>query len=357
MQLHNPMDRPTRTRPSTRRSRSGKHRRGAMMILVCVMIVAFIMTVAFAVDIAYMQLVKSELRSATDAASKATAETLIRTQDVAQAIAQGKAIAAENLVAGKGLLLDDADFTLGRSDPDASGVYVFAPGGTPTNSVKVLGRRTNSSLSGSVGLFFGRIFGVNSFQAEEICTSTYLRRDVVLVVDRSGSMNDFNKFNDLKAAIAIFNSILADSPVDERVGLASYSSTATEDVNLTSDLTLIDRAIARMPVAGTTNISGGIDAGGRIMARASSAQFVERTMIVLTDGIQNVGRPAILAAADEAAKGTVIHTITFGADADQASMAAVARVGHGKFFNAVDGTQLRRVFREIALSLSTMITE
>jgi Flp pilus assembly protein TadG len=51
---------------------AAKHRRGAMLVLVLVMIVAFIVTVAFSVDIAYMNLVKSELRSATDAAAKAT---------------------------------------------------------------------------------------------------------------------------------------------------------------------------------------------------------------------------------------------------------------------------------------------
>lgn len=328
-----------------------------MMILVCIMIFAFLVTVAFAVDIAYMHLVKSELRAATDAASKAASEALARTQNANQAIARGKEIGAENLVAGKGLQLSDSDFTFGRSTPDGTGRFLFQVGGSPINSVRVEGKRTNGSLSGNVGLFFGKIFGVQNFQPSEVCTSTFIQRDIVLVVDRSGSMLDFNKFVDLRAAVAIFIQILIDSPIEESVGLASYSSLSSEDVNLTTNLNVITSTINRMAPSGATNISGGIDSGAAIMDRGRSRQFIDRTMIVLTDGIQNVGRPARDAALTEAAKGTVIHTITFGRDADKTAMAEVARVGKGRFFHADNGTQLKQVFTEIALTLTTIITE
>jgi Ca-activated chloride channel homolog len=328
-----------------------------MLVLVCVMIVAFLVTVAFSVDIAYMNLTKSELRSATDAASKAAAETLARTQDRSAAIIKGQQIALENRVANKPLQLRDSDFTFGRSAADASGKFVFSNVNTPINSVRVIGQRTNASLSGNVSLFFGRILGVNSFQPEELSTATFIQRDIVLVVDRSGSMNDFNKFNELRSAVGVFISILDSSPVEERVGLASYSTTETEDVQLTDNLPLINNAFLRMPVDGFTNISGGIDAGGRIMARGRSRDFVERTMIVLTDGLQNRGRPARIAAQEQAALGTTIHAITFGTDADQSSMRDIAQIGGGRFFHANNGAQLRQVFEEIALTLSTILTE
>jgi Mg-chelatase subunit ChlD len=206
-------------------------------------------------------------------------------------------------------------------------------------------------------LFFGRLFNVNSFQPTETATATFIERDVVLVVDRSGSMLDFNKFNDLRAAIATFNAILAASPVDERVGLASYSTTASQDVNLTTDLNQINMAMAGMPVSGFTNISGGIDAGRAIIERDRTRPFVERTMIVLTDGLQNRGRAARLAARDVADTGTTIHAITFGADADRRAMQEVATIGNGRYFHAANGAQLADVFREIALTLSTILTE
>ena len=93
------------------------------------------------------------------------------------------------------------------------------------------------------------------------------------------------------------------------------------------------------------------------MSRGRSRDFVERTMIVLTDGLQNQGRLAKFAAADQAALGITIHAITFGSDADQTAMKEVAAIGNGRFFHAVDGTQLRQVFTEIALTLSTILTE
>lgn len=337
--------------------RRARRRQGAMLVLICVMIFAFLVTVAFSVDIAYMNLVKSELRSATDAAAKATAETLSRSQDINLAIAKGKEIALENKVANKPLQLGDNDFVFGRSALSNTGTFDFTQGGRPINSVRINGQRMNGSLSGNVQLFFGRIFNVPTFQVQEFSTATFIQRDIVLVVDRSGSMLDFNKFNDLRSAIAIFTQILADSPVDERVGLASYATTETENVQLTENLALINTAMGLMPVAGFTNISGGIDAGGRIMFQGQPRDYVERTMIVLTDGLQNVGRPARLAATDQVARGTTIHAITFGADADQAAMRDVAAIGGGRFFHANNGAQLRQVFTDIALTLSTIITE
>jgi hypothetical protein len=64
-----------------------------------------------------------------------------------------------------------------------------------------------------------------------------------------------------------------------------------------------------------------------------------------------------LAASDEAAQGTVIHAITFGNDADRAVMQEVARIGKGRYFHASDNSQLAQVFREIALTLSSILTE
>ncbi len=344
-------------RSTINRHSSANRRQGAMVILICVMVFAFMVTVAFSVDIAYMHLVKSEIRSATDAAAKAAAEALARTQDIRTSLDQGKAIGLENQVANRGLVLLDSSFDFGRSTMDVTGKFVFTSGGVPTNSVRVVGKRDRNSPLGSVPLFFGRMFNVSSFEPVETATATYVQRDIVLVVDRSGSMLDDRKFEGLRSAVSIFNATLNASPVQERVGLASYSTTATEDIALTVNLSLIDTAMSRMPVAGFTNISGGIDAGGQIMSRGRSPQFVERTMIVLTDGIQNRGRTARLAAADEAARGTVIHAITFGFDADQAAMQEVARIGHGRFFHANNNSQLAQVFRDIALTLSTIITE
>lgn len=327
------------------------------MIWICIMIIAFMATVAYSVDVAYMHLIKSELRCASDAAAKATAEALARDQDIGQAIARGQQVARLNAVAGKGLELRSSDFQFGKSVQAGSGKFLFTLNGSPANSVRVTGKRTDDSISGGIPLFFGKLFSTSRFQPIEQSTATYLERDIVLVVDRSGSMLDDAKLINLKAAILLFNSILAASPVEERVGVASYSTDATIDIGLTEDLSLVNNVINGLVASGFTNISDGMDAGADIMAQGASRQFIERTMIVLTDGIQNKGRPARDAAADIAASGATIHTITFGSDADKGAMRRVAQIGKGKSFHADNGTQLRAVFEEIALTLSTILTE
>ncbi len=348
---------PIRTQRAFVQSLACRQRRGAMIVLLAIMIIGFLVAVAFSVDIAHMHLSRTELRSATDAAAKAAAESLSRTLDVNQAIARGQQIALENSVAGDPLILDTGDFEFGRSEADASGRFVFNTSGSPKNSVRVLGRRTQSSPSGPVNLFFGNVFGVNFFEPQLNATATYVERDVVLVVDRSGSMLDDNKFIDLRDAIDVFVQTLQSTPVEEQVGLASYSSTASIDSLLTTDIDQITAAMLRLRANGFTSISRGMNAGKQIMDASRSAEFVERTMIVLTDGIHNTGPNPIGVANALAADNVTIHTITFGSDADQARMTQIATIGSGRHFHAVDGDQLREIYREIALTLSTMITE
>ncbi len=117
-----------------------------MLVLIAIMLIGFMATVAFSVDIAFMHLTRTELRTATDAASKAAALTLSQTFDRDAAIDRGQQIAALNTVGGDPLLLDDGDFDFGRSEETHSGRFVFDASATPTNSVRVNGRRTAGSV-------------------------------------------------------------------------------------------------------------------------------------------------------------------------------------------------------------------
>lgn len=331
-------------------------RRGAMLILIAVLMMAFMVTVAFSIDIAMMHLSRTELRAATDSAAKAAASELSRTLDVDQAIAKGQQLAAANSVADAPLLLRPSDFTFGRSEEDTNGKFLFNGSGTPRNSVRVNGEKFANSPSGAVPLFFGNMFGVPFFEPSTSATATFIQRDVVLVVDRSGSMFG-RKFNDLVAAIDVFVATLDSTPVEERVGLASYNDTATADVPLTDNLAQISAGIRSLPVGGFTSISRGMDAGKSVMDAGTNLDFVERTMIVMTDGRHNRGPEPAGVAQVLAAQGVTIHTITFGSNADRPRMQQVAAIGGGRFYHADDGNDLERIYREIALTLATMMTE
>lgn len=339
-----------------RRIRS-RQRRGAMLILILVMLIGFMATVAFSVDIAHMHLSRSELRSATDAAAKAASQELSRTFDQSQAIAKGKEIARANLVNGDGLLLADSDFQFGRSElNDSTNRFQFTAAGRPLNSVRVTGRRTTGSPSGSIPLFFGNVLGFSQFEPQISAAATYIERDVVLVVDRSGSMIG-TKFTQLRQAIDVFATTLNTTPVEESVGLASYNDRASQDVQLTSNLGEIVAGLASLRIGGLTSISRGMAAGELIMSQSRDADFVERTMIVMTDGRHNRGPEPRTVARSLAANGVKIHTITFGAGADQTRMREVATIGGGKHFHALSAAELQAAYREIALTLGTVISE
>lgn len=350
------MIRPSKKRNLRQTNQPANSRRGAMVVLLATMLVIFFVAVAFSVDIAYMHMVRGELRAATDAATKAASEALSRTQDVNQAIARGQEIARENLVAGRGLELDRTDFKFGNSKQLANDRFDFRENTRPINSVEVHGKRTASSRSGPVGLFFGGVLGTETFAPQEIARATFVERDLVIVVDRSGSMFG-QKFADLQKAIQTFVVTLKEANLQTRVGLASYSTFATEDVQLTPDLDQTVQAMSRMPVTGYTSISRGMEAGRNIMRLSRSGEIIERTMIVMTDGLHNAGPEPEPIAIALAGQGIVIHTISFGADADLARMQRMAQIGKGRSFQANDGTQLNRAFRELALTLSTVIIE
>ncbi|TWU17539.1 von Willebrand factor type A domain protein [Novipirellula galeiformis] len=327
-----------------------------MLVLIVLMLVAFMIAVAFSIDIAQMHLARTELRSATDAASKAAALELSRSLSTTKAIQRGQQVSLRNSVIGEPLVIAADQFEFGSSKESDSGKFQFQSGQTPLNSVRVNGKRTHDSVAGAIPMFFGNFVGFEFFEPQALATATYIERDVVLVVDRSGSMSG-QKIRDLREAIKIFTETLAGTPVKEQVGLASYSEFASEDVQLTVDLNLITTAMDSLPVNGLTSISRGMDAGHQIMNRSRDPRFIEKTMIVMTDGKHNRGPEPRGAATRIAADGVTIHTITFGAGADVARMREIAKIGNGRAFNAVSGDELRNIYREIALTLSTMMTQ
>ena len=331
-------------------------RRGAMMVFIAVMLMIFMGTVALSVDVAVMHLSRAELRATTDAACKAAAAELARTQDPDLAIARGIEIAGRNTVAGESMTMLSSDFEFGRSEEQSNGKFEFVSTDTRRNSVRVNGRRTDGSPNGAVPLMFGNLFGLSTFETELNATATYVERDVALVVDRSGSMLG-SKYDSLIDSIDTFVDTLQATPTIERVGLASYNDAASVDVTMTENLDELRTGIRALPVGGFTSISRGMAAGEIVLDGLAARDFVERTMIVMTDGRHNRGPEPRDVAGPLAAAGVTIHTITFGADADQFRMRQVAEIGNGRYYHADDGAELEAIYREIALSLSTVMTQ
>jgi Ca-activated chloride channel family protein len=367
-------------------------RRGAIVVLAALMMIVFLASVAFSVDVAYMQLTKMKLRSATDAAARAAGEALSRAQNIADARAAAKTIAEANRVAGDPLLLDDSDIVFGKSAQQDGGAWTFTPNAEPINAVRVFGRRTREAPSGSVPIFFGRVFNVFDFEPTQAATVVRLDRDICLVVDRSSSMKlylddtaatmstsdsrfcqppnmSLSRWGALSVAVQRFIDALATTPQTEFVSLVSYGSTYTacsytnnaSDINceLSSNHAAVTSAMGTLSSKkfnGATNIAAGITKGIQALTSASARPYAAKTMVLMSDGAYTQGTQPSLIAPQAAAEDIIIHTITFG-EANPTEMQAIADATGGNHYIAPDAATLQDIFEEIALTLPVVFTD
>jgi len=369
-----------------------KSRRAAMLVLIAFCLPLCIIMAAFAVDVAWMQLVRTELRTATDSAARAGAKELSLAQDQTAARTRAKQAAARNDVAGAPLQLADQDIVIGSStQSNTTSRFSFVGDAAKPNAVRVFGRRTDGSLGGPVNLMFAGVLGADDFEPEHVAASTQLDRDICLVVDRSGSMMwklsggssvpkgssecgkphpTLSRWGALATALEAFLVELDSTKQQENVGMASYSSNKSEcgntykistlDAELSSNYTPVrDKmtSLSSKPVKGNTSISAGIDEGIKVLTGAKSRPFAVKTMVLMTDGIHNTGPEPVLSAKVAKQNDIVIHTVTFSADADIKRMKDVAAATGGLHFHADDQAELITVFRKIAATLPVMLTE
>lgn len=174
-------------------------RKGAVIPLFAVLLPVLLILSGFAVNLAYMQLIRTELRVATDASARAGGVAFSELQDVDEALSYAQSTAALNTVNGDPLLVDitdntgDIDFGVStRANYDSR--YQFQVRNTAmvrsqsalASAIRVRGRRDTGSLSGPVDLFFGTMFP--AFEPVASTVATQLDRDIALILDRSGSM-------------------------------------------------------------------------------------------------------------------------------------------------------------------------
>jgi Ca-activated chloride channel family protein len=142
--------------------------------------------------------------------------------------------------------------------------------------------------------------------------------DVFFVVDVSDSMraDDF-KPNRLEAAKAKVRDFVNLRPTD-RIGIIMFSERIYTLLPLTTDLDLVNQMIDEIKTGdglGTgTNIG---DALGLAVARGAQSLAKSKIIILLTDGVSNVGSMTPLQAAEEAKEQDIkVYTIGIGGSAD-----------------------------------------
>lgn len=155
---------------------------------------------AMAVDTGLMYSAKSELQNAADAAALAAASQLGASSNSSQlAQAEAATFAAANKIAGANGQMLSTDMVLGHATYNSNtNAFGFTPNTQPYDAVKVTLRRDQTVSDGPVSLAFGQVLGVSGARMSASAVAMVVPRDIAVVVDLSGSMNDDSEFRHYK---------------------------------------------------------------------------------------------------------------------------------------------------------------
>lgn len=382
----------------------GHQRRGSASILFVALLTIIVFVGAFAIDYAYMELAQTELRISTDLATRAASAQYGITQNLKKAQNRAISTAYRNMVGGRRLKLTRQDIQVGRSVAGKDGKYEFVKDLQPYNSFRIVANMTDGSRSGPLSTFFQN-YHAKTFQLSTESVVTEINLDIVLVLDRSGSMawdlsgrpwqypdryvpnwhpliwNYYlrppiprSRWKALEVAVEAFLDEMSLKKKKERVALVSYSSnwgpyrfwgkwySAREvqtDHSFSTNYVSIRQAFRRIgskPVIGGTAISSGIDRARSLLKSSSQGLASEKIIILMTDGEWNVGYNPIVAAQKAATENIKIYTVSFGKNAGGPVMKAIADKTGGDFYSALTAAQLEDTFRKIARSIGLTFT-
>jgi len=160
-----------------------RDRRGAITVLAAVLLILLMTMLAFAIDTGYITNTHVELKRAVDAGALAGAGALVEGKSTAKA--QAYDFVSRNLVAAAAVKKSNVDVYLGEWDADTR---TFRQTNSVPSAIRVVATRKDAPY------FFGKVLGQDKFDITEESIATYQPRDIMVVLDYSGSMNDDSEF-------------------------------------------------------------------------------------------------------------------------------------------------------------------
>jgi len=163
---------------------SHRPRRATIFVLSALAVTALVVVLAFGVDVAVLVLARTQLQLAADSAALAAAAGMDLPQAEMTAIAQQNA--GYHTASGRQVQLLPEDVEYGTWESQSRRFKLSL---SPSNAVRITARR-DAVMGGGVPLFFGRVFGRTTQDAMVSAVAAVNPRDIALVVDLSGAMND-----------------------------------------------------------------------------------------------------------------------------------------------------------------------
>ena len=236
-----------------------------------------------------------------------------------------------------------------------------ATGQTPQPGAVVLPRRVIQMIVAMIIWALIVVALARPLQVGDPVTHEISTRDLILVVDISGSMDevdfrtpDGQTIKRLDGVKRVLGDFITRRRGD-RVALILFGSKAYIQAPFTQDLqtarALLDQTEVGM--AGQQTVIG--DAIGLAIKTFENSQAKQKLVILFTDGNDTASRVPPEHAADIARqKGVVIYSVGFGDPnatgenrVDLSTLRQVASATDGQFFRAEDGAQLAAIYAEI----------
>jgi Ca-activated chloride channel homolog len=174
------------------------------------------------------------------------------------------------------------------------------------------------------------------------------RMNLVLVIDRSGSMSSENKLEQVKnSAVEILNNL---NPSD-RLAIVTYDDSINTLLPSTSveDKAYIRELIYGLSPGGSTNLCGGMTAGFAEAQHNFRNDSVNR-IVLLSDGLANVGIVDPSQIANEAKRirenKISVSTMGVGLDYNENLMASIADYSGGNYYYINRETSMASVFQK-----------
>ncbi len=235
------------------------NRRGAVLVFVALGSVALLGLSGLALDGGLSYLTRARLSRAVDAASLAAARTLRQGQKAAQD--EAFAVAAANGV----VLGGSTQLTI-----------QFGTNAKLQQTVLMRASRT-------IPMLFSRVLGRTEMTIAALAEATVPPIDMALVVDRSGSMQTQNAWDDLQLAVKDFVKLF-DDKIDQ-MGMTSFQIRANDEVLLAHNFTApITASISAMNSAGDTNTGEGLTLGLGHFKLVNVRPGAAKVAVFFTDG-------------------------------------------------------------------------
>ncbi|MBI4043982.1 MAG: VWA domain-containing protein [Candidatus Diapherotrites archaeon] len=147
------------------------------------------------------------------------------------------------------------------------------------------------------------------------------------------------------------------NPIQDQMGLVSYSSSATLDHPLDNDFNGVKADINALVSSGGTATGTAINTATTELNGPNHNLNSLKFQVLLSDGQTNTGASSSAAATTAANSGIVIYTIGFGADADEDELQTIATLTGGKYYSATDANVLEEVYALIAQEIQVIAND